>query len=78
MSIATVAAGINISRWMVAVSVLTGLGLTIYCVLSMKEPKFDFQGFGIGIGALLFGGGGMMYMNPTSPTPPPAIVPVKP
>jgi hypothetical protein len=64
MGIASQVAGLNVSRYLVIITVLTAIGLTIYSVI-YQAAKFDIQAFGIGMAAVLFGGGGMMYMNPS-------------
>lgn len=66
MSLASATAGLNSARWLVIITVLSALCLTIYTVVG-QGAKFDVQAFGIGMAALLFGGGGMMYLNPTVP-----------
>lgn len=63
MGLETPVAGLNAARWMVIITVLSALALTIYTVV-FQAAKFDIQAFGIGMAALLFGGGGMMYLNP--------------
>ncbi len=64
--LASATAGRNAARVCVVMSVFTALALTAYCVLQMREPHFDVQAFGIGTAALLFGGGGMLYLNPAT------------
>jgi hypothetical protein len=66
MSLAGATTGLNAARWLVIVTVLSALGLEFYSVIG-QGAKFDAQQFGIGLAAILFGGGGMMYLNPTVP-----------
>jgi len=59
----------DLGRVLLAVAVLTAIGLTIYSVV-WKNVPWDVNQYGIGIGALLFGGGGMLLLKrSTEPQP---------
>lgn len=51
----------DIGRYAAGISYLTGLGLQIYVVL--RGSPFDFQAFGIGVGALSAGVGAMLKLK---------------
>lgn len=59
----------DLGRVLLAFAVMTALGLTVYSVV-WKNGVWDVNQFGIGIGALLFGGGGMLLLKAkTEPQP---------
>jgi Zn-dependent protease len=43
-----------------AAGVIVFLGLAVYVTVKRDQPEFDFQAFGIGFGAVLAAGGGMV------------------
>lgn len=66
MGLSSPITGLNAARWLVIVTVVVALSLVIFTTV-FQAAKFDVQAFGMGMGALLFGGGGMMYLNPPTP-----------
>ena len=55
----------DLFRWLAVLSVLVGLGLSIYSV-AFKGQSFDMIQFGTGIGLLLAGTGAALAMRPES------------
>ncbi|MDB5853307.1 MAG: hypothetical protein JWR22_1348 [Herminiimonas sp.] len=53
----------DVFRWLAVVSVLVGLGLSIYSV-GWQNEKFDMQKFGAGVGILLAGVGVALKLKP--------------
>ena len=59
----------DLGRVLIALSTFTALGLTIYSVV-WKGTPWDISQYGLGIGGLLFGGGGMLLLKrSTEPQP---------
>ncbi len=55
----------DVFRWLAVLSILVGLGLSIYSV-GWKNQPFDMQQFGIGVGVLLAGTGAALKFKPES------------
>ena len=53
----------DVFRWLALLSVLVGLGLSIYVVVWKNQP-FDLMQFGTGVGAMLMGAGVAMKLKP--------------
>lgn len=56
----------DIYRYLALLSILTGLGLSIYVVV-VKDQPFDMQQFGIGIGVLFAGVGVALGLKKETP-----------
>jgi hypothetical protein len=52
-----------------AAGVVVFLYLAVYVTITKDEPTFDFQAFGIGFGAVLAAGGGMVAWMRTPQSP---------
>jgi len=59
----------DVGRTLWACGVLVFLFLVVYCTIKHPEPTFDMQAFGIGFGAVLAAGGGMVaWMRSPQPS----------
>lgn len=56
----------DLYRYLALLSILTGLGLSIYAVVKKDQP-FDMQQFGIGVGVLFAGVGVALGLKKETP-----------
>ena len=56
----------DLARYLALISVLVGLGLSIYAV-GWKGQQFDLQSFGVGMGAMFTGLGVALKLKPETP-----------